>query len=166
MDLIHEVILSCREKDFQVLRRYHDKGRPFAAWFMSVARNRIIDLLRSQRGLSSGAALIAAPLPSEESHADPSPLPDERVWASQLLDGVTRCIGKLGLTCQLLLEGSADGMAPRQLTHLLGWPANWNKKASDDLRACRKRLLELLREEGFEVADFTGVASRVQKSTR
>ena len=163
MDLIHDVILGCRENDFRVLRRYHDSGRPFAAWFMSVARNRIIDLLRSRRGGS--AALIGfAPFPADGPYADPSPLPDERVWASQLLDAVARCVIKMGLTCQLLLQGSADGMAPRQLTQLLAWPADWNKKASDDLRACRKRLLSLLREEGFDVADFTGVIESRTKS--
>jgi hypothetical protein len=57
-------------------------------------------------------------------------------------------------------------MAPRQLTHLLGWPPDWNKKASDDLRACRKRLIVLLREEGFDIDHLTGVGSRHQKSMR
>ena len=161
MDLIHEVILGCRERDFQVLRRYRNEGRPFAAWFLSVARNRIVDLLRSGRFGTGPVAVDLSPALGER-HRDGAPLPDQQVWAVEMLDAVARCVSKMGLACRLLLQGAADGIPPRQLTQLLSWPADWNKKASDDLRACRKRLVELLREEGLDVADLGGLADRAQ----
>ena len=51
-DVIHDIILHCCQDDFRVLKRYADQGRPFAAWFQLVARNKILDHLRSSGKIS------------------------------------------------------------------------------------------------------------------
>jgi hypothetical protein len=53
------------------------------------------------------------------------------------------------------VQGAADGYKPRELTRLLGWPADWNKKASDDLRECRKRLRQSLAAAGIDPGEFS-----------
>jgi len=85
---------------------------------------------------------------------DGNPAPDRRADARMALEVVTDCIRELGETCRLLLLGAAEGMRPRELTRLLGWPKEWNKKASDDLRECRKRLKKRLGLRGLTPDDL------------
>ena len=62
---------------------------------------------------------------------------------------ISECLDELEPKCRLLIEGAAQGLKPRELTRVLGWPEDWNKKASDDLRSCRQRLRQLLRAAGL-----------------
>ena len=61
---------------------------------------------------------------------------------------------QMGDKCRVLVQGAAEGYKPRELTRLLGWPADWNKKASDDLRECRRQLKRLLEDSGLESTEL------------
>jgi len=149
-DLIHDVVLDCCLDDYRVLRRYRNQGRPFASWFSLVARNRITDQLRRKREVLSedynGARSPAAPAAAS---------PDRLALSHAMLEKVVHHIESLGDVCRLLLLGAAEGLKPRDLVRVLGWPDDWNKKASDDLRECRKRLRHRLRAEGLDLGDIT-----------
>jgi hypothetical protein len=55
----------------------------------------------------------------------------------------------------VLLMGAAHGMRPRDLPAMLpGWSSSENKRASDTLRACRKRLVQMLKAEGIDLSDW------------
>lgn len=149
-DMVHDVILHCCESDFRVLRTYRSEGRPFAVWFCFVARNRIVDRLRANHR-HDNAVHYGLTDEAVEKHRDPRPLQDHQLWATSVLEAVCRCLEKLGGPCRLLIEGAADGLRPRDLTLLMQWPPDWNKKASDDLRCCRRRFVRLLEAEGIEL---------------
>jgi RNA polymerase sigma factor (sigma-70 family) len=154
LDLVHEVVMHCCRQEFRVLRS-HQPGRSFSTWFAFVARNHVIDLLRrggsdlDRRGESSPVEhLHHVPEPA----ADPARLAEDR----DLVRHVADALHELSDKCQILLLGSAEGRTPRELLELLEWPARLNKKASDDLRACRARLIRRLADRGLEVAEFLG----------
>ncbi len=148
-DLLHDVILHCCREDFRVLRQYTDRGRPFAAWLQLVTRNKVLDFLRADR---HSAAL---PLDGDEEDGPEIPVPDTAPGADLQIDRhrtlelVRAALAKLSDACRILIQGAAEGYKPRELTRLMGWPADWNKKASDDLRECRKRLRKLLADMGL-----------------
>ncbi len=152
-DVVHEVILHCCQDDFRVLRKYRDRGKPFAAWFSFVARNRITDMIRKEMKEKGAVSLdveqgVGAIIP------DNKPLPDHIIGSRNLLSIVSECIGEMGESCRLLLMGAADGLKPRELARLMGWPRDWNKKASDDLRECRKKLKARLTGRGLGPGDL------------
>ena len=150
-DLVHDIVMSCCGDDFRVLRRYRAQGRPFSAWFSLVARNLILDRVRTRRG--SEAIAVGSPEPDDRRAAVDAP-PDRVADARVLLERVKSIVGELGDVCRILLFGAAEGFPPRDLVRLLGWPDDWNKKASDDLRECRRRLVRRLEAEGFEPGDL------------
>lgn len=148
-DLIHDVILHCCDDRFRVLRRYRDQGKPFAAWLSFVSRNKIINLRRRE-----------VPLQEVPEHLpEPSASPADQADGRQIVSRVEECLVELSRTCQLLLQGAADGLRPRELTQLLGWPEDRNKKASDDLRACRSRLKKALMGRGITSDVLAGFLS-------
>jgi len=157
-DQIHDIILHCCRDDFRVLRRYQDRGKAFAAWFMLVARNKILDHLRSKDSDSG------VPLAEEDSEnpgvvlRDGTPLADAQTEQRQIIELVREALQMMSDKCRILIEGAAEGYRPRELTKLLGWPADQNKKASDDLRECRKRLRRLLGEQGLDPEQLRGWA--------
>jgi len=148
-DLIHDVVVHCCTNDFRVLRTYRGQSSSFAAWFSFVARNRILDYWRKEKLELQPSSNLD---PQELLARQPANLSavDHDVWAREVLTTTARCLTKLSPTCQVLLKGASEGLTPKQLTRLLGWPAQRNKKASDDLRACRDRLRRLLSQEGID----------------
>lgn len=156
-DLIHEVILHCVRGDFQVLRRYENRGRPFAAWLYTIAHHRTSDILRRERrgndcltpihATSDGPPLegvLENPGPSSESHAE----------FAELVDVVKRIMGQIGDYCRLLLELAADEFTPREMVVALRLSAGENKKVSDDLRYCREKLKNRLAEAGINFKEL------------
>lgn len=149
-DIVHDIILSCCGDDFRVLRRYRRLGRPFALWFSFVVRNRVRDRLRSQRDRDRMWAKRPE-ADTEPRHEEVSPA---RVAGARVLfERVRGHIEELGEVCKILLLGAAEGGQPRDLVALLGWPDSWNKKASDELRRCRRRLRERLEASGLDPQD-------------
>jgi DNA-directed RNA polymerase specialized sigma24 family protein len=149
-DVVHDIILSCCRDDFHVLRRYRRLGQPFALWFSFVARNKVRDRLRTRRGtdwLKTTGPEAEADLPDRE--ASPARVAGARV----LYERVKAHVEILGEICKILLLGAAEGRRPRDLVGLLGWPDSWNKKASDELRRCRRRLRRRLEAEGLDLRD-------------
>lgn len=156
LDLVHEVVMHCCRSDFRVLRR-HDSARSFSTWFAFVARNHVIDLLR--RG-GSDLDRRGERSPVEHLHhlSEPTDNPARIAEDRDLVRHVADALHELSDKCQVLLLGSAEGRTPRELLELLEWPSRMNKKASDDLRACRARLVRRLAQRGLEVTDFLGGA--------
>lgn len=149
-DHIHDIVLHCCRDDFRVLRRYQNRGKPFAAWFMLVARNKILDQLRSK----ANAPKVSLAEEDAENPGvvlvDSAPLADEQTERRRIVELVTGTLQNLSDQCRILIQGAAEGYRPRELTRLLGWPADQNKKASDALRECRKTLRRLLANGGLD----------------
>jgi DNA-directed RNA polymerase specialized sigma24 family protein len=146
-DLVSAVVLHCCRDEFRVLRRYRDVGRPFAAWLFLVARNKALDEIKRRRGRVFGEGEAEA---RAHSRVAVDPPADEVAGHRQTLEIALRCIEEMGDNCRLLLLGAAEGLSPRGLTAFLGWPPDWNKKASDALRECRRQLRARLKSRGVE----------------
>lgn len=150
-DVLHDLVLHCCQDDFRVLRAYRDRGRPFAAWLQMVARNRHLDSLRRKNRANE------VPLEDDDG-GEPQQVPDPaatvdvdgRLDRDYLLAKVRQALASLSAKCRLLVQGAADGYKPRELVRLMGWPPDWNKKASDDLRECRRRLRRELAALGID----------------
>lgn len=147
-DLIADLVLRCVREDFKLLRKYKDEGRPFAGWLATVANFSAIDYLRKRqrerrrhRSLDQedpdGRSLV-------ETLAAPDPSTDSHIEAGQRLEKVRECMENMSERCQVLLQGAADGLKPRELTVLLGWPRDANKKIADAVRECRRTLKRCL----------------------
>ncbi len=156
-DLLHDIILHCCRDGFRVLRSYRNRGKPFAAWFMLVARNRILDHLRKRRGT---AVALAEEVDDDQPGVvltDDTPGADRLTDRKRLIALVQDTLHRMSDECRTLLQGAAEGFKPRELTRLMGWPSDWNKKASDDLRECRKRLRGLLGRQGLNEGELRGL---------
>ncbi len=157
-EMISEVILHCWQNECRVLRTYHDREIPFSHWFLMVTRRKTLDHLRARERRAAGLverqrlSLSAG----QEPLVDPAPLADERAISRQNLESAQRCIMRMGGNCRLLLQGSALGLKPREMTQLLGWPRDSGKKVSDSLRYCRSKLKELLLREGVDWGEMIG----------
>lgn len=140
-DLIADIVLGCQKEDFRMLRSYRNQGVPFAAWLGAVARNRAISYLRHEE---LGVRVKA------NFHPGSTVLPDEEAHHKQVLAVVRECMRQLGQKCRLLLQAAADEFKPAEMAVLLGLSRGGGKKASDDLRSCRRGLKQLLQKRGLE----------------
>lgn len=152
-DITQEIILHCVRDDFRVLRRYTDRGRPFAAWLYVLAHNKCLDYLRRRK---RDADVMAGHTNDFESNpdrfgADPSISPEQESRLRAVLRAVNGCMSRLSRYCRLLLELAADEYMPSEMALVLGWPKDMNKKISDDLRECRRRLKKMLANAGVDV---------------
>jgi RNA polymerase sigma factor (sigma-70 family) len=162
MEVIHDIFLRCQKNDWRILRMYENRGKPFAKWFMMVARNMIEDWLRARARHIGRTRPIVSNSESEEGireeslgGKDPSPL--RNMIAQEHLAIVQQCISQLCHICQLLLYYRAKGLKPREVARAMGWPPEWNKKVSDDTRYCRQQLERMLLERGLTARDLLRV---------
>lgn len=145
-DIIADLVAQWLSDDFRTLRAYRDTGRPFAGYVATAANNRASDHWRRQmrRGGSiddperEAAVLVIA---------DPGEPLDARAVDRIELEEVSRCVQGLSERCQVLVQGAADGLKPRELALLLGWSVESNKKAHDALRECRKSLVRCMKKK-------------------
>ena len=155
-DLTQEIIYHCVKDDFRVLRQYVDKGRPFAVWLYAVAHNFCLDYLRSKgRNPDTTSIHENANGPGLENvltdrHNDGQNRPE----LLELLTIVKKTLELVGEYCRVLLEMAADEFTPREMTLVLGMTPDQNKKVSDDLRYCRKKLKDRLAEKGIDIDSF------------
>jgi len=151
-DIIADLVARWVSDDCAVLRRYRDDGNSFSGLVAVSANNRAIDHWRKiqrqrkrERNLDEpsddGVALAERVSDGAVGH-------DIRYEDRLKLRAVEECLGVLSERCQVLLQGAADGMKPRELTILLGWPPDRNKKVSDAVRECRESLKRCLDKKG------------------
>lgn len=136
-DEIGKLVAYFIKDGFRVLRRYQDRGRPFAG-FVAVAANRRATSRLRQNAIEQARVVRIDPDPPDELQYDPDPI--RRIHALERLQRVRDCWGTLPERCQILLKAAAEGRPPRAMVILLGWPSNANQKVSETLRQCRKKL--------------------------
>jgi RNA polymerase sigma factor (sigma-70 family) len=154
-DCLQEIIVHCIEQDLRVLRRYENRGRPFSAWLYTVAHHKAFEWWR--RGRDGGRRRIDLD-PEYGGHVLPvggTPArPDERAAWEELLEVVRDEIGRMDDRCRLLLNLSADEYKVKEIVRALALPPDQNKKISDDLRYCRKKLKRRLADRGYDIGAF------------
>jgi DNA-directed RNA polymerase specialized sigma24 family protein len=136
-DRISDLVLACYRDDFRKLRSYRNLGMPFAAWLSTVLVRQILDWIRTHRPTDELTDLMGA------AHDNPP------VLGRLVEERLSRCMDRMSDKCRLYLVCVAEGMKPREITVLLRLPAGENKRVSDDLRHCLRRLRELLIAEGI-----------------
>jgi len=148
-DLIHDIIYHCVKDNFRVLRQYAHRRKPFAAWLYAIAHNLCLDRLRSkgyrEEAASSNITNLIEILPIRDESVD------KRIGLKELIAIVRKTITQLSQYCRLLLEMAADEFTPKEIVKVLRLPADQNKKVSDDLRECRRKLKKRLGEAGIDI---------------
>lgn len=151
-DVIQEIIIHFIQDDCRVLKSYRNTGHPFTSWFLTVASNRAWDYFRKGTA-RAGQTISGDSAEGEEGilglQATSTPSPEDVTAQRRALDAVRRLLGRLGRKCQILLRAAAEEYTPQEMLVLTGLNEKTNKQVSDDLRACRKRLLALLEAEGI-----------------
>jgi RNA polymerase sigma factor (sigma-70 family) len=146
VDLFEELLFDLQRDDFKKLRRYENEGKPFASWFWKVLYNRTLDFMKyTQRRQHEDASDLSEVL--ENMGASP----EVQAEMAELLRQVEAALQHLSPQCQLLLLAAAEGYKPEELRILLGLGAGENKRLSDQLRHCRKKLTDELGQSGFTV---------------
>ena len=152
-DFIQQFKADATDKNFKMLQMYENHQQPFAAWLAVVMHRRCLDFLRDKgREKSFYKELSRRELEqkkdySEESEFNKTAFP-EVLWA------IRRQMKELPEYCRLLLELAADEYTPREIAQLLGLPPLRSKEVSDRLRYCRKRLKQLLADDGIDINDY------------
>ncbi len=145
-DLFQKLLFDLREDDFRRLRSYENKGRAFASWFWTVLRNRTRDCMKyEQHRRHEDLSELLEALESSE------PDPEVQAELAELLRQVEVALEHLSPQCQLLLKAAAEGYTPQELQILLGAGPSENKKLSDQVRYCRRKLTEQLERTGISV---------------
>ena len=134
-DIIEEIIIHCVRDDCRILKKYHKTSSSFLSWFFTVARNKAIDILRKPAYRQES---------TETEAPDPSITAEERSELKNLVEKVWNYVSKLREKCQLLLKLAAEEYTPMEMTIAMGLPPSRNKQVADDLRYCRRQLIDLL----------------------
>jgi hypothetical protein len=125
-DLIEQVIEKCCKDNFRNLRKYTDRGRPFAFWLYRVARNEAISYLRTLDAEKRRGRLMVVPEIVR---------PDQNLRKCEALKAVRECLGSLSRNHQEDMGlGSKDG-----------------KIVSEQLRQARKLLRKELKKRGVDL---------------
>ena len=157
-DCVSDIILSCCQDRFRVLRMYTNRGVPFVRWLAVKAYRMSLDFLRARQRRGFEVPIGADP---EEGTMAFDP-PDHREPSAErraLLEAVKKCLTTLSLKCQVLLCGAADEMTGEELVVLLGRRLTGDKeddlnearRALNDLRHCRSRLKACLKDNGHNM---------------
>ena len=158
-ELTNDIVYHCVKDNFRILRQYKPMGKPFAAWFYIIATNKCRDYFRS-RGRRPQTISIhgsANELSLENKLRNPGNNGEKKYDLKKLLSFTRVSIEKLGDYCRLLLEMAADEFTPREMVAVLRLPKDHNKKVSDDLRECRRKLKKLLVDEGYDIKSLLAV---------
>ncbi len=149
-DAVSDFIVHCFKDDLCVLKRYVNKGRTFAGWLHLVATNFFISWIR--RNLNPRYSFVEFD-PENSTGRRTSGL-DEQFELSDLLEKISRIIGRLGEKCRLLLKLAAEEFEIKEIVTLMRYPKVANVKISNDLRYCRKKLVAELGKEGVLLAEY------------
>jgi len=149
--LIGKLIDHCVASEFHVLKKYINKGRPFAAWLHVVAHNFCVDRLRVD---GKAAARYKQHVTSRYDQLIKDSFDSDQMSYSEFQMAVNQQISKLDMYCQKLLKMAAEEYTPREMVHVLGLNPEDNKKVSEDLRACRAKLRKLLFRAGIDFEEL------------
>lgn len=147
-DLLADIVQDFQENGFRLLRRYQDRGRPFAAWFWLVLKRRALDRLKTMKMRDHEAI-------SEEFQGG-GPSPTDETGSRSALEVVRALIRQLSPRCRVLLLATAEGYRPKDLLELGSLPYTDNKKLADHLKNCRRSLIKALARQGYAVDDLLG----------
>ena len=151
-DAVHDVILKCLQKDFKKLRSYEPQGKPFGGWFTIVLSNHVLDKYRR--------AHIAPETELAESEGEQigsnNPGSATRPERARMLGVVRDYIAKLERRCRMLLKLAACEFKPQEIARLLRLDKSEAKKLSNSLGYCRRKLMQMLRDDGYSEIDLFG----------
>jgi len=159
-DCLQEVFIHFWKEGCSVLKKYLKKveetGKEinFNGWFYITARNKIISYIRELNRLPDMFSL------GDDSEGDG--LPDKltgrnngtekKMDLEKLIRIVGEIIIEMRIRCQMLLSMAASGLKPRDIASILA--EDDNKKISNDLRYCRKKLKNLIHNRGVRLSDY------------
>ncbi len=147
-DLLADIVQDFQRDQFRILRRYENKGRPFAVWFWLVVKRKALDRLKAMK--------IREYENIPDWVMDSTPSPAEEASGKTALEDIRKVIRQLSPRCQLLLMATAEGYKPRDLLELESLPYADSKKLSDHLKNCRRSLIKAMVKQGYTVDDFLG----------
>lgn len=153
LDIIQSVILHFIENNGKRLRSYRDTGKPFSRWFVTVAYNKVIEIIRENK---TWLTRYIDTLNNEQNYDiielvfDPFDDPSRRTEYREVIAKVRQCMRKLERKCRILINAHAQGFNFTEIGVMAGLGPD-NKRASDTLRACRTRLKKLLFENGIDI---------------
>jgi DNA-directed RNA polymerase specialized sigma24 family protein len=134
-DVLSETVKHLCEDDFSRLRKYSDRGGPFAAWLSTVASNIAKKTYRKER---------RPPIPQ--------PSPEPRITLSpRFEEAISRCTKSLSKRCQALISLDQLGYKPQAIVHLLGRELT-NVQVGNALVHCRRMLAKCLHAQGYTQA--------------
>ena len=152
-DLIQDIIYHCLRDNCRALRQYDYKGKSFSAWVYVIAHNKCIDFLRRKNRETEVFLNYTnnddIKLEKRISHFNNRN--ENNYDRREILTIVREMIAKLSEHCRLLLEMAADDFKPREMAAALGLAKDKNKKVSDDLRECRRKLKKSLSKSGIDI---------------
>lgn len=155
-EFVAEVINHCINNNFRVLRKYENNGRAFRSWLITVAHNKCMDIIKKRS--RNPITLERDNYIDENSQSEAidllNPNTEMRPHLKEAVDVVKELISMLGEKCKTLLELASQEYTAMEMSILMGWGNKANKKASDDLRECRKQLIKRLKDKGISVSDF------------
>jgi DNA-directed RNA polymerase specialized sigma24 family protein len=153
-DRVSELICHFCKDSFRVLRKYQDRGRPFAAWFLHVANNFLHDRL------SVPGVPVVSTVPNGEDGeresavnrlADPRPNGIDQLQAREWKVIVNRCLSRMSKECQSLIKlALIDGLKPLEIIRIWDLPEKKNKDLGTRIRDCRRSLAKKLIDEGLD----------------
>lgn len=150
-DLIQRTILHFIEDECRILKTYQARGRPFRDWFVTVAQHKMMDIVRQA---SHDAKKTVCPQEDMDSMTSNEPDPSCSVTSREAIRAVTHCLGQMKLKCRILIRAFYDGLSFPEMAVLIGLQPEQNKKASDDLGYCLKKLRTMLDYDGYALSDF------------
>lgn len=150
----HDLILSCVEDNFKKLRKYKIlRKSSFSGWFYILARNYCIDVLREK-----SYRCIPDYHNNTIDHRNPGISQDyvinNNYEFKEAIIKIKELLPRLSEYCQLLLKMSGDEFKPREMVLVLALEKDQNKKVSDDLKECRRKLVNLLYEYGIDMDSY------------
>jgi len=155
-DITSDIIYFCIKDDFNILKKYKPTGKSFSAWFYILSHNYCIDFFRKKKREYKIFQSNSEPedIAIEQLININSTDHDSSFDLSRILVKIRKTIGRLSDKCRLLLEMAADELKPKEMTMILGLPKDKNKKVSDDLRECRRKLKNLLLDGGIDLGSI------------
>jgi RNA polymerase sigma factor (sigma-70 family) len=127
-DVLSKVYLRCSRGS---LLTYRNRGTPFSAWLSVVIRNMALDWIDQHREtVELPENLVAKDAPADS------------VGLGDVSDEALRdCLGRAPEHYRQVAEYLAEGLKPREILRLLGWPKGWTNQRMGTL--CRDVLRSL-----------------------
>lgn len=139
-DIVADLISKAEASDYELLRKYEDRGVAFSAWVRRVLKNRALDILRRS----------SPKMQDQETTEVVQTDPVRDLAIEEMIFKVRECMEELSPKRRLLLQYSADGFQPRDLKFIAGDGYDDNKKIGDLMRTIRRSVLRCLKRKGID----------------